>query len=127
MIASSGPRTRSPMGKGETMASELFRSRPRWGVAIAAALLLLGSLLLSAIAFAPRAEALIYWANSDGGGGTIGRANLDGTGVNQSFITGASHPCGVAVNSSHVFWGNDSGSSVGRANLSGTGVSQGFI
>ena len=29
----------------------------------------------------------VYWTNS--GTGTIGRANLDGTGVNQSFITGA--------------------------------------
>ena len=31
----------------------------------------------------------IYWTNADG---TIGRANLDGSGVNQSFITGASDP-----------------------------------
>ncbi|MBI3660071.1 hypothetical protein HY230_06330 [Candidatus Acetothermia bacterium] len=37
----------------------------------------------------------IYWANRNTG--TIGRANLDGTGVNQSFITGASIPFGVAV------------------------------
>jgi hypothetical protein len=37
----------------------------------------------------------LYWANA--GDGTIGRANLDGTGVNQSFIGGATGPCGVAV------------------------------
>jgi HYDIN/CFA65/VesB-like, Ig-like domain len=37
----------------------------------------------------------IYWTNS--GGGTIGEANLDGTGVNQSFITGANTPEGPAV------------------------------
>ena len=36
----------------------------------------------------------IYWANNIG---TIGRANPDGTGVNQSFISGASSPIGVAV------------------------------
>jgi hypothetical protein len=37
----------------------------------------------------------IYWANESTF--AIGRANLDGTGVNQNFITGASFPWGVAV------------------------------
>ncbi|MBS1880800.1 MAG: hypothetical protein JST31_14915 [Actinobacteria bacterium] len=38
----------------------------------------------------------IYWANS--GSGTIGRANTDATGVNESFIaTGGGEICGVAV------------------------------
>jgi hypothetical protein len=41
----------------------------------------------------------IYWANFIGN--TIGEANLDGTGVNQSFITGASDPRGVAVDGEH--------------------------
>ena len=42
----------------------------------------------------------VYWNNaaldSDGGGaGTaIGRANLDGTGVDQRLITGGMEPCG---------------------------------
>jgi len=35
----------------------------------------------------------IYWTN----GNAIGRANLDGTGVNESFITGASAPGNIAV------------------------------
>ena len=39
----------------------------------------------------------VYWANTLTD--TIGRANLDGTGANQSFITGASTPVGVAVGS----------------------------
>ena len=41
----------------------------------------------------------IYWGNlgASGKGTTIGRAKLDGTGVNASFIKGASSPCGVAV------------------------------
>ena len=39
----------------------------------------------------------VYWTNADAD--TIGRANLDGTGANQSFITGASNPVGVAVGS----------------------------
>ena len=37
----------------------------------------------------------IYWA--DGRNGTIGEANVDGTAVNQSLITGANNPGGVAV------------------------------
>ena len=44
----------------------------------------------------------LYWANSTGGPGepesTIERANIDGTGVEERFITGAGNgPCGVAV------------------------------
>jgi Low-density lipoprotein receptor repeat class B len=37
----------------------------------------------------------VYWAND--GTNTIGRANLDGTGADQIFITGAATPTGVAV------------------------------
>ena len=44
----------------------------------------------------------IYWINPDSG--TIGRANLDGTGVDQSFITGAAPPVSVAVDAAHVYW-----------------------
>ena len=40
------------------------------------------------------AAAHIYWATL---AGSIGRANLDGTGVNQSFIGGISVPVGVAI------------------------------
>jgi hypothetical protein len=38
----------------------------------------------------------IYWSN-DSPTNTIGRADLDGSNPNQSFITGASTPIGVAV------------------------------
>jgi hypothetical protein len=37
----------------------------------------------------------VYWANFSSN--TIGRANLDGSGANQSFIAGASDAIGVAV------------------------------
>jgi hypothetical protein len=47
------------------------------------------------VAPAARADAFVYWANSRAD--TIGRANLDGTGVDQSFIAGASGTQGVAV------------------------------
>jgi hypothetical protein len=40
------------------------------------------------------ANAEIYWTNN---GDTLGRASLNGTDVNQTFITGATNPAGVAV------------------------------
>lgn len=48
------------------------------------------------------ANAYVYWGNTTTN--TIGRANLDGTGVNQSFIAGLKGVRGVAVNSTHIFW-----------------------
>ena len=48
--------------------------------------------LLALGGLAAPTEAFVYWANI--GTGTIGRANLDGTGANQSFITGARAPRG---------------------------------
>jgi virginiamycin B lyase len=91
------------------------------------AILLIAAILVC-LALAARAEAFIYWANFNSG--TIGRANLDGTGVHQSFITGADNPVGVAVDASHIYWANEgflSGTTIGRANLDGTGVDQSFI
>jgi hypothetical protein len=76
----------------------------------------------------------VYWANNgiEGTvglmtGTTIGRANLDGTAPDQNFITGANGPCGVAVDSGHVYWANRVGNSIGRANLDGTGANANFI
>jgi hypothetical protein len=46
----------------------------------------------------------IYWANVNTN--TIGRADLDGSNPNQSFITGASEAYGVAVDAEHIYWGN---------------------
>lgn len=69
------------------------------------------------------AEAFIYWANYSTG--TVGRAKLDGTGVNQVFITGLSHPSDVAVDADYIYWTDDAG--IGRANLDGSGVNKTFI
>jgi hypothetical protein len=70
----------------------------------------------------------IYWTSANGGTSTtIARANLDGSKVNYDFITGAENPCGVAVNSSYIYWAGDVGSSIGRANLDGSDVNQDFI
>lgn len=70
----------------------------------------------------------IYWTSANGGTATtIARANLDGTGVDPTFITGAQNPCGVAVDGSNIYWAGDVGTSIGRANLDGTDVNQDFI
>src|SRR4029453_18648897 len=62
--------------------------------------LLVAALLLLALAFAPRADAAVYWSNGDGT--TIGRADNDGTAVDGGFIGGASAPFGVASDGAHV-------------------------
>ena len=68
----------------------------------------------------------IYWTSSQFGG-TIGRANLDGTGVDESLITGVDS-CSVAVDGSHVYWASArSGGEIGRANLNGTSPDHTFI
>jgi virginiamycin B lyase len=98
--------------------------------------------LLSAVALLlpVGAQASIFWGNNPlncGPGGcfsygTIGHANPDGTGVNQSFIkfinpyTGPDVG-GVAVDGSHVYWTNVTGGAIGRAKLDGTGVNWSFI
>jgi hypothetical protein len=74
----------------------------------------------------------VYWATIDLNGlpGTIGRANLNGTMVNQSFIPGATQPSGsqdVTVDATHIYWADDRAGTIGRANRDGTGVDPNFI
>lgn len=88
---------------------------------------LLAAILALSLTLAARAEALVYWVNYEDG--TIGRANLDGTGVDQSFIAVAGFPgpyYGVALDDKHIFWDTGAGW-IGRANLDGTGVDPSFI
>ena len=66
----------------------------------------------------------VYWTNSYDV--TIGRANLDGTGVNQSLISGTDTPFGIASDGTYLYWANYGGT-IGRANLDGTGANQSFI
>src|SRR5262245_64011919 len=75
--------------------------RSRWGLGLRAALALAAAAAVT-LALSARADAFLYWANQDTS--TIGRANLDGTGVDLSFITGVTNPQGVAVDDEHVFW-----------------------
>lgn len=92
----------------------------------------------------------VYWTNTgplgpDGHGGfeavneagTIGRAEIDGSGnlvagsVEPEFIKGASNPQGIAVDASHIYWTNhnhgeerEKFEGVGRANIEGKEVTQ---
>lgn len=86
------------------------------------------------LTLAPRAGAAVYWTNQapmscPSPGGSIGRANLDGSLVDQTFITGADAPNGVAVNGTDIYWANTGPclDSIARASLDGTGVDQSFI
>ena len=90
------------------------------------AALVLATLAVATLALAARADAYVYWTT--GSSATIGRANLDGTGVNQSFITGVgTSPDGVAVDGAHAYWTYFDTDAIGRANLDGTGVNPSFI
>ena len=88
-------------------------------------LALLAALLVSALALAPRAEAFIYW----NGYGTIERANLDGSGVEPSFITDSRRDAGGRWPSAtrHIYWADGYTGTIERANLDGTGVDHSFI
>jgi hypothetical protein len=83
------------------------------GVAVAAAVLL-------AVPLAARAETGdLYWANTAGGtlNGTIGHAKLDGTHHNEGYVKTFDVPCGVAVDSKHLYWADASGTTVGKVSL----------
>ena len=59
---------------------------------------------------------------------SIGRANLDGTGVDQQFVPAPGiTPCGIAVDAAHVYWAVQGQDTIGRANLDGSGANQAFI
>jgi hypothetical protein len=70
----------------------------------------------------------IYWTDDQDApnSSTIGRANLDGYGVDQSFIAGLNAPKGVAVDGQHIYWTSLDGT-IGRANLDGSGADGSFV
>lgn len=57
----------------------------------------------------------------------IGRANLDGSNVNQRLITVSGEVIGVATDGTHVYWANQTRGMIGRANLDGGEVEPSFI
>jgi hypothetical protein len=70
----------------------------------------------------------IFWTNRDQG--TIGRANLNGSQVKLTFITGLTDPTGLALDTTDLYWANGppgSGNSIGRAGIGGSHVMSDFI
>jgi virginiamycin B lyase len=70
----------------------------------------------------------IYFGN----GQRIGRANLNGTGVHQSFIVLGSNAdshsvCGLAIKSPYIYWADCVANTIGRANLDGKHLQRSFI
>jgi virginiamycin B lyase len=68
----------------------------------------------------------VYWS-SGSPNSSIGRAKINGTGLNRNFITGLGNPDGVAVDSRFVYWSDRGNNTIGRANLDGTGINPSFI
>jgi hypothetical protein len=69
----------------------------------------------------------VYWAAL--GNDAIGRANLDGSARNTSFIdlSSGAEPYAVAVDQHHVYWTALGTGDIGRANLDGSGVNESFM
>jgi hypothetical protein len=83
-----------------------------------------------ALALAASAQAYVYWTVPNVGSSTgtmIGRADLDGSSANDGFISSATGPFGIAVDSGHVYWANTTTNSIGRANLDGSQANPTFI
>ena len=68
----------------------------------------------------------IYWTDPENG--SIGRAEINGTGATDGFITGLTDPEGIAVDSGHIYWTDPTERAIGRADLSdGLNVKTEFI
>ncbi len=68
----------------------------------------------------------LYW--TDFIGGTIGRADLQGTNATAGFLSPPHHPYRGAVDGQYIYWtGANSASAIGRANLDGTAPNPTFI
>ncbi len=96
----------------------------RLGSALGRTAVLCATLLLLGLCTAEGAGAFVYWANNNG---TVGRAKLNGTAADQSFISGINGACGVAVDRHHIYWTDDASGRIGRAKLNGKGINRNFI
>jgi hypothetical protein len=126
-----------------TTASHGRRQRLRLRRAGVPAAVLIAATVLAAGRGAPVSSSLVADSSPVGGGGHlywsnrnwIGRAGLDGTGVDQRFIKLTGLAAMVAVSSGYLYWATDRGpgvppagsGAIGRANLNGSAVNQRFI
>ena len=88
------------------------------GLALAAVLAMMVCGCLAA-----QADAFVYWTNN----AALGRANLDGSGVNQNLIGVGLGVFGIAVDGPRIYWTNYEGDTIGRANLDGSDANKSFI
>jgi hypothetical protein len=68
----------------------------------------------------------VYWSQASPNS-SIGRAKINGTGLNTKFISGLNNPTSVAVDSKFIYWSDRGTNTIGRASLDGSGVKQSFI
>ncbi len=86
---------------------------------------LTAALCSSAFLTAGSADAYIFWTNHTSN--SIARASNAGKGVIPGFISGASEPIGLALDSHHLYWANWGDGTIGRANLDGSGADETFV
>jgi hypothetical protein len=75
--------------------------------------------------FVASAHAYVYWG--DPSAGTIGRADNDGSSIDDAFIKTGGNPDAIAINATYIYWANESAGTIGRANIDGTEVEPNFI
>lgn len=98
------------------------------GVTLGRRLLAIPLALLALMVLAAPVHAYLYFGQSNTRDCPIGRANLDGTGVNQDFIIGATCDS-PAVVGAHIYWLYTTGNhrNIARANIDGSAVDRRFI
>jgi hypothetical protein len=135
--APSGDKQRDVLPSGEVASSVLFGALAGLGgelIRDQRCARLAGAALIAVVVglwgSTSSAGAFIYWANTDGY--SIGRANVDGSGATDAFLSfGYQIPCGVAVSGNYIYWSepdNISAASIARAPVDGSGKpDDGFI
>jgi hypothetical protein len=84
--------------------------------------------LCLALVAAPGAAAYVYWPaidTEDFAHSEIGRADLDGGGLQEGFVAGADVPTDIAIGAGHLYWTD--GSTIARSSLDGSGVEPSFM
>lgn len=92
--------------------------------------LVIAVVLASLLSVPTSAGAHIFWSSYDSGKSTVGRAALDGGGVNEALVTDIYYGAGVATDGDYVYWGESGSSptlaSIGRATVDGGEVDHSF-